>query len=189
MAFLDFLPVIGDAVSAVGNLVGTNKTNKTNMKIAQMNNEFNERMLQKQMDYNTEMWNKENEYNSAASQRERLEQAGLNPYMMMNGGSAGTAGSVGGVNPPTATPVTAQRPDIPQFGTSVAQALQLQEQKRVNDAQIDHVRADARLKGIEQMTTLMDAYANARTSKARAALDDTMRETTKMMQGLSLIHI
>ena len=68
------------------------------------------------------MWNKNNEYNSASAQRERLEAAGLNPYMMMNGGSAGTAqtmsGSSGaapsggapsaqGVTPPTATPYSA----------------------------------------------------------------------------------
>lgn len=72
--------------------------------------------------YQTEMWNKTNEYNDPSAQRARLEAAGLNPYMMMNGGSAGVAGSVSGtqgsvpsagspsaqgVQPPTATPYSA----------------------------------------------------------------------------------
>ena len=47
-------------------------------------------------DYNTDMWNKQNEYNSASAQRGRLEEAGLNPYMMMSGGDAGSASSVTG---------------------------------------------------------------------------------------------
>ena len=48
-----------------------------------------------QRDFQENMWNRENEYNTASAQRQRLEEAGLNPYMMMNGGSAGTAQSVG----------------------------------------------------------------------------------------------
>ena len=85
------MSVLGSILGAVGSLFGSSKnadsvrdTNRTNLQIAQMNNEFNERMLQKQMDYNTEMWNKQNEYNTASNQRKRLEEAGLNPYMMTN---------------------------------------------------------------------------------------------------------
>lgn len=47
-------------------------------------------------EFNEEMWNKQNEYNTASAQRERLEAAGLNPYMMMSGGDAGSASSVTG---------------------------------------------------------------------------------------------
>ena len=79
--------------------------------------------------YQTEMWNKTNEYNDPSAQRARLEAAGLNPYMMMNGGSAGVAGSVSGtqgsvpsagspsaqgVQPPTATPYSADYSGIMQ---------------------------------------------------------------------------
>ena len=63
---------------------------------AKKQREFQREMLQKQMDYNSqqaqisrdwqeEMWNKSNEYNSASAQRARLEEAGLNPNMMMQG--------------------------------------------------------------------------------------------------------
>ena len=131
------------ASSAIGSTVAGNKSNAS---IAQQNNAFNEKMLQKQMDYNTQMYqqqlgdqwkfyndakqnswdmfNASNEYNSASAQRERLEAAGLNPYLMMSGGSAGTAtaqssaqGSVPsaqGINPPTATPYSADYSGITQ---------------------------------------------------------------------------
>lgn len=71
------------------------ETNQMNYKINQMNNQFNERMAMQQRDFQENMWNKENAYNTASAQRQRLEEAGLNPYLMMNGGSAGTAQSVG----------------------------------------------------------------------------------------------
>ena len=71
------------------------ETNQMNYKINQMNNQFNERMAMQQRDFQENMWNKENEYNTASAQRQRLEEAGLNPYLMMNGGSAGTAQSAG----------------------------------------------------------------------------------------------
>lgn len=71
------------------------ETNQMNYKINQMNNQFNERMAIQQRNWQENMWNKENTYNTASAQRQRLEEAGLNPYLMMNGGSAGTAQSVG----------------------------------------------------------------------------------------------
>lgn len=71
------------------------ETNQMNYKINQMNNQFNERMAMQQRDFQENMWNKENEYNTASAQRQRLEEAGLNPYLMMNGGSAGSAQSAG----------------------------------------------------------------------------------------------
>lgn len=71
------------------------ETNQMNYKINQMNNQFNERMAIQQRNWQENMWNKENAYNTASAQRQRLEEAGLNPYLMMNGGSAGVAQSSG----------------------------------------------------------------------------------------------
>lgn len=71
------------------------ETNQMNYKINQMNNQFNERMAMQQRSWQENMWNKENAYNTASAQRQRLEEAGLNPYLMMNGGSAGVAQSAG----------------------------------------------------------------------------------------------
>lgn len=70
------------------------ETNQANREIAQMNNQYNRENLERQIDEQWKMWNAENDYNSASAQRKRLEEAGLNPYMMMSGGSAGTASSM-----------------------------------------------------------------------------------------------
>lgn len=120
---MDWLFNVGSAVSALGGLVGgaaanrsnlkaVEDTNATNRSIAQMNNAYNERMMKEQMRYNTMMWEKENAYNTAAMQAQRLREAGLNPAMVMSGQNAGTAGSVGGITPPTASPVTMQAGQI-----------------------------------------------------------------------------
>lgn len=131
--------VIGGLVNSIFGSRSNRKANETNMKIAQMNNEFNAAEAQKNRDFmsaereqqnawNLEQWNRENEYNSASSQRARLEEAGLNPYLMMSGGSAGTASSVssGSSSAPgnaTADPVR-QMPYQPQFSFSgVADAI------------------------------------------------------------------
>lgn len=104
------------------NIQMNDATNKTNFEIAQMSNEWNERMLDKQIAYNREafdaevanqwkMFEAENEYNSASAQRQRFEEAGLNPYVMMDGGNAGTASGsaspqMAGISPPTAVTPT-----------------------------------------------------------------------------------
>lgn len=83
------------AVQNSQNRQNVRETNQMNYKINQMNNQFNERMAIQQRNWQENMWNKENAYNTASAQRQRLEEAGLNPYLMMNGGSAGTAQSAG----------------------------------------------------------------------------------------------
>lgn len=99
------------------------ETNKTNQQIASDANQFNAMMQDKQNEYNTnmynqqvedtwEMWNAENAYNSPSAQRERLEAAGLNPYLMMSGGSAGTAGSMSAPSANSTSP--AQAVTIPE---------------------------------------------------------------------------
>lgn len=169
--------LIGAGSSILGNIFGfgsNNSANETNLKIAQMNNDFNREMLDKQLAYNQDMFNQQVEYdqkkmqqqnsfnymmqnnamasqqnyNSAKQQRARLEAAGLNPYVMMSGGSAGTssvasgsAGSGGspspmGVNPPTASQVQV-RPydfDFTGIGGVIQTLLDIQAQKGVRDA-------------------------------------------------------
>lgn len=83
------------AIQNSQNRQNVRETNQMNYKINQMNNQFNERMAIQQRNWQENMWNKENAYNTASAQRQRLEEAGLNPYLMMNGGSAGIAQSAG----------------------------------------------------------------------------------------------
>lgn len=100
------------------NYAATQATNKTNYEINQLNNQFNQAEAQKQRQHELAMWNMNNEYNSPSAQRSRLEAAGLNPYMMMNGGSAGTASSNSGSQAASAAPplaMNAPQMQAPQF--------------------------------------------------------------------------
>ena len=71
------------------------------LKIANRTNNLNYKIFKEQQKYNWDVMQYQNEFNTASNQRQRLEAAGLNPYLMMNGGSAGSASSSLGVNPPT----------------------------------------------------------------------------------------
>lgn len=152
MGLLDFIPVVGDVASAIGNAVSTNKTNKNNMAINQMNNEFNAAEAEKARQFQLEMWNRTNEYNSASAQRSRLEEAGLNPYLMMNGGSAGTAQSAGSTSPASAaSPLSMQRQDFSGLSNTLSTALQIANQTKETNANVQT---------LQSQKSLYDAQAN-----------------------------
>lgn len=152
MGLLDFIPVVGPIASAVGGAISTNKTNKNNMAINQMNNDFNAAEAQKVRDFQLDMWNRENEYNSASSQRQRLSEAGLNPYLMMSGGNAGIASSAGSSAPATAaSPLSMQRQDFSGLTNSLSTALQLANQTK---------ETNARVQNLQGQKSLFDAQAN-----------------------------
>lgn len=120
--------IAATGAATAGSIINTNNTNKANKEIAestnqanihiaQMSNEFNREQLERQIQQEWDMWNAENEYNSASSQRQRLEEAGLNPYMMMDGGSAGSASSM--------TSPTPQPAVVPQMQGATMQKADL----------------------------------------------------------------
>lgn len=153
MGLLDFIPVVGDVVSTIGNAVSTNKTNKNNMAINQMNNDFNAAEAEKARQFQLDMWNRTNEYNSASAQRSRLEEAGLNPYLMMNGGSAGTAQSSGSTSPASAAPPLAmQRQDFSGLSNTLSSALQIANQTKETNANVQ---------ALQSQKSLYDAQANS----------------------------
>lgn len=67
-------------------------------------------MAKWQNDINRQNWEMQNEYNSPAATMARLQEAGLNPNLIYNGGSATTAA---GSMAPAASPGT---PNIPDYG-------------------------------------------------------------------------
>lgn len=138
MAFKDFASgLFGGVGSVVSGAIGaktTSDTNKTNLKINQMNNDFNAREAQKARDFQLDMWNRENEYNKASSQRKRLEEAGYNPYM--SDAQAGTATGMSGTSAATAAGVAPQIPYTPDFqsvGVNLASALKMMSEKKQTD--------------------------------------------------------
>ena len=138
MAFKDFASgLFGGIGSVISGAVGaktTADTNKTNLKINQMNNDFNAREAQKARDFQLDMWNRENEYNKASSQRKRLEEAGYNPYM--NDAQAGTAAGMSGTSAASAAGAASQIPYTPDFqsvGVNLASALKMMSEKKQTD--------------------------------------------------------
>lgn len=153
MGFFDFLPGIGQVASAIGNAASTNSTNRTNMRINQMNNEFNAAEAEKARQFQFDMWNRTNEYNTSSAQRARLEEAGLNPYLMMNGSSAGTAQSSGSTSPASAAPpLSMQRQDFSGISNSLSSALQIANQTRETNANVQ---------SLQSQKSLYDAQANS----------------------------
>lgn len=138
MAFKDFASgLFGGLGSVISGAIGaksTADTNKTNLKINQMNNDFNAREAQKSRDFQLNMWNRENEYNSASSQRKRLEDAGYNPYM--SDAQAGTAAGLSGTSAASAAGAAPQVPYTPDFqsvGVNLASALKMMSEKKQTD--------------------------------------------------------
>lgn len=140
-------------------LQAARETNQTNRDIADQNNKFNERM-----------WNLQNEYNSPVMQRARLEAAGLNPYLMMDGGSAGIAESA-----PTAdTSGTQVAPDIGStiaggyqaMGNSISaaasQIAQMTYQNDLQQANVNKTNAEAKNADLQnQYDSLRNDFATA----------------------------
>ena len=125
---------VGSVVSGAIGAKTTSDTNKTNLKINQMNNDFNAREAQKARDFQLDMWNKENEYNSASSQRKRLEEAGRNPYM--SDAQAGMASGMSGTSSASAAGAVSQIPYTPDFqsvGVNLASALKMMSEKKQTD--------------------------------------------------------
>lgn len=138
MAFKDFASgLFGGVGSVISGAIGaksTSDTNKTNLKINQMNNDFNAREAQKARDFQLDMWNRENEYNKASSQRKRLEEAGYNPYM--SDAQAGTAAGTSGTSAASAAGAAPQVPYTPDFqsvGVNLASALKMMSEKKQTD--------------------------------------------------------
>lgn len=167
---MSWLNIAAHAISAIGGLIGgktandsnlsaVKETNSANRSIAQMNNNFNERMMKEQMRYNTLMWEKENEYNTAANQAQRLREAGLNPALVMSGQNAGTAGSAGGITPPTASPVTMQ-PGLVD-NSFIGSSLDKISQGLVTMQQLQNDKARVAIEEQNSIAHLVEALSNA----------------------------
>ena len=125
---------LGSVISGAVGAKSVSDTNKTNLKINQMNNDFNAREAQKARNFQLDMWNRENEYNKASSQRKRLEEAGYNPYM--SDAQAGTAAGMSGTSSASSASAAPQIPYTPDFqsvGVNLASALKMMSEKKQTD--------------------------------------------------------
>lgn len=149
----------GSSSAAQAQLQAARETNQMNYQIAQENNAFNEKM-----------WNKQNEYNTPAAQRARLEQAGLNPYLMLDGSSTGNASS-------SVTADTSGTQVAPDVGSTIAsgyqalgntvssaasQIAQMVYNNQLQQANVNKTNAEARSSALDaQYKELQNSFATA----------------------------
>lgn len=148
------------------------ETNRMNYKINQMNNQFNERMAMQQRDFQENMWNKENEYNTASAQRQRLEEAGLNPYLMMNGGSAGVAQSAGTGSAASSSGNAVMQPfqaDYSGIGSSIGNIFQYE----LMQSEKSQLQGSRQLADAKAMETLSNIDWGKLTDETRGFLKST----------------
>lgn len=202
--------LVGAGITAGSSTAATIATNQANKQIAQMNNAFNEKLMQKQMSYNKEMYQQQlgdqwqfyndakqtqlglyedaKEYNSAAAQRQRLEDAGLNPFLMMSGGNAGSvqsqptshgaAPNAQGVSVPTAAPYSV---DYSGISTGLGHAIEVYSQLRSQKSEVDkldaeasNIRIEGKYKAAEMVAKISNIMQNTKSQSVKTYLDSLL---------------
>ena len=77
-----WIPVIGGAFNAIGNIGQGKKNRKAMQQMNQANIDAQLRLNQENRDFSKEMWNLTNQYNSPSQIMERYKAAGLNPHLI-----------------------------------------------------------------------------------------------------------
>lgn len=136
-----------------------------------------------------DMFNATNRYNSAANQRKRFEAAGLNPYMMMGGSNAGTAQGVAGssasspsaqgINPPTATPYSANFDGYAEaVGRAMDVGLKMQEQKKVR-AEAEQVQIENKYRAQKLLSEIHQSLSNTKNDREKVQIQKFLAQTQK----------
>lgn len=171
-----------------------------------------------QKKFQTSLIEDQKQYNSASAQRERLEAAGLNPYLMMQGGSAGTvsnssapsgsapggsapsAGSAPGamsVSPPTATPYSA---DYSAMSQALGNAIDMYYRNQESSTRVANMRIEGKYKAAEMLSRIDNVIQNTKSQKVRTQLEqllsygkkellDAQVDQTKMQTAYQNIQI
>ena len=178
--------IIGAGISGFSHIFGgflnrnsQSSANRTNLQINRENQKWNEKMMDKQNAWNLAQWNRENQYNSAEQQVARLRAAGLNPYLMMNGGNAGSAQSITSAAPANAGMSNTVNPvDYSAASAGVGDAVSQYYNGQLATANVRKIIAEAL--GQEKQNQWIDTKLqaeiealkqNTNSSKAREELD------------------
>ena len=86
---------LGAAIGAVGSLIGGALTNQANSNLNGTNRLWQSMENRRAEQFQREMWQKQNEYNTPSAQRQRLQEAGFNPWMSGSGSPQSLAVSAG----------------------------------------------------------------------------------------------
>ena len=182
---------ISAGAGLLGSFFGSNKQDKN---------------AQAQRDWQEKMYLMDRDYNTAANQRKRWEEAGLNPNLLMNGSAGSVSGSVPSTGMSNSGETLAQ--GINSAGSSaaqmIAQQMDINAQKNVRDAESRKAAEEADYTGLMsesqrmqnmyllqtlQATTknleLKNIYQDLENQYARDSLDARVDLVTAQNQSLS----
>lgn len=141
MGMFSWIPIVGDIVDGITDMVSTSQTNDTNLRMVQETNRAQKELAEYQWEQNIQQWKRENEYNSPEQQMQRLAAAGLNPYLVyQNGNAIMPAGNSPNYEAPNLQAYHQDAAPIQGIGKGVAQAgataFDSYMRKEMQDAQI-----------------------------------------------------
>lgn len=150
----------GGLKSIVSGIFG-NINYKRQLRMMREQNAFQRRERELQNEWNLQQWFRENEYNSAKNQRARFQDAGLNPFLLMNGSNAGTASSLTGSSSGASAPSVSSYNPADGFDNMVNNALNREQQ-------------DALIKSNIYSNYANSAYTFGKNSREESALDSSV---------------
>lgn len=201
MTSKELLDLGGLGVDVFSSLMGYDaqkQANQQNLDIMHMQNEFNEKMLDKQLAYNTEMWERQNDYNSPKAQMQRLKDAGLSPFRMMQTGSTGNAGAVNGITPPTSAGAT-MNPETISFDNASRRLSELSAQKHSSKMaeadtalkweQLNGIKIDNKWKESRIIRDLAETASRTHNFDADTALKKALADFERSSKGIRLANL
>ena len=172
-------PLISGAFG-IGSSLLSNKAqsdaNKTNLHIAQMNNQWSEKMMEKQHLYDLEMWNKNNEYNDPSKQVERLKAAGINPALALGNVSPGQASGGNSVGLPSPSSAQVQPLRYEGFTNAINNSIQMTMALDRHNSEMDALGRNTAMNLALARAKIAQMYEQTRGEKFKNELNDITKD-------------
>lgn len=165
--------LLGGVVGGLFNKSAQKRANATNLQIARETNAQNYRIFQEQQQFNENQFNRWLDYSTPAAQRQRYEDAGINPYMAVGQLQNGTPSSA--LTSATSAPMQgAQVQPVQGLGDALQNSI---ERAAGVFSSLISSTADAGLKGSQKTGTDIDNKTRGRQNEAN--VQKTNAETGK----------
>jgi hypothetical protein len=165
--------VLGSIIGGSSNAAAQRRANATNLQIARETNAQNYRIFQEQQQFNENQFNRWLDYSTPAAQRQRYEDAGINPYMAVGQLQNGTPSSA--LTSANSAPMQgAQVQPVQGLGDALQNSIE--RAAGVFSSMISSI-SDADLKGSQKTGTDIDNQTRGRQNEAN--IQKTNAETGK----------
>lgn len=154
--------VLGSIIGGSSNAAAQRRANATNLQIARETNAQNYRIFQEQQQFNENQFNRWLDYSTPAAQRQRYEDAGINPYMAVGQLQNGTPSSA--LTSANSAPMQgAQVQPVQGLGDALQNSIE--RAAGVFSSMISSI-SDADLKGSQKTGTDIDNQTRGRQNEA-----------------------